>query len=332
MPYRVLIEGGRTRNMYPTILSYGGGVDSTALAIRLYQRGDIPDSIVFAAVGDFRSFPEGGDIRDLARIGLEHGDEMPKTYEALMKVDDWLRDHGMPGITVITYVHLSDTYAGLYENCIANHTLPGISFGSPNCSQKHKGQGIDAWVRASYPWAFRVRRLIGYDAGPKDTTRITKVTFKIKKTRSPTEKNDWTYPLVDWQMTRDDCVALCRKTLGFVPPRSACFFCAARPLEDILDLAKRHPDRARKCIEMETAALPRLKDPTRGLSGAARVGRRRKDGTWISEPRPGRWTEIWEQAGLIPHIYGFASDRLARRSNDETRYLPQPRPPTGAHR
>jgi hypothetical protein len=30
-----------------------------------------------------------------------------------------------------------------------------------------------------------------------------------------------------------------------------CFFCAARPLEDILDLAKRHPDRARKCIEME---------------------------------------------------------------------------------
>ena len=65
MPYRVLIEGGRTRNMYPTILSYGGGADSTALAIGLHQRDEIPDSIVFAAVGDFRSFPEGDDIRAL---------------------------------------------------------------------------------------------------------------------------------------------------------------------------------------------------------------------------------------------------------------------------
>ena len=140
MPYRVLIEGGRTRNMYPTILSYGGGADSTALAIGLFQRGEIPDSIVFAAVGDFRSFPEGGDIRDLARIGIKYGDEMPETYEALVKVDDWLRDHGMPGITVITYVHLSDRYAGLYENCIANHTLPGISFGSPNVARSTRGK------------------------------------------------------------------------------------------------------------------------------------------------------------------------------------------------
>ena len=59
------------------MVSYGGGVNSTALLIGLHQHRIPVDLILFADTG------------------AEH----PHTYTYLDVMDRWLKDHGMPPIT-----------------------------------------------------------------------------------------------------------------------------------------------------------------------------------------------------------------------------------------
>ena len=63
------------------VISYGGGVDSTAMLVGLYQRGVPVDLILFA----------------------DTGGKLPETCAYLPVMDQWLTAHGMPGITVVEY-------------------------------------------------------------------------------------------------------------------------------------------------------------------------------------------------------------------------------------
>jgi 3'-phosphoadenosine 5'-phosphosulfate sulfotransferase (PAPS reductase)/FAD synthetase len=61
-------------NNEPVIVSYGLGVDSTALLIALKQANIIPAAILFADVGN----------------------EKPGTYDYLPIISNWLKDVGFP--------------------------------------------------------------------------------------------------------------------------------------------------------------------------------------------------------------------------------------------
>lgn len=310
MPYRVLIDGGKeagpgwsgswSRSAAPPIVvSFGAGLDSTALLIGMAQQGIRPAAIVFAAVGDFRDLPEGCSMDDLLTIGKQSGDEHSYTYEHIVRFDEWLalNTDWECGITVITYVHKTGRYAGLYGKCMANGTLPSISYGGHSCSLTQKGEIIDRWVRESFTDAWQVERYIGYDAGCKDKRR-SKRTFKT--TKDP--RWVWKSPLQDWGWTREDCEDVCRKALGYVAEKSSCYFCAAKSLDEIIALGRDEPRLAYRCVQIEEAAQRTLREPERGLSGPPRVGRKRKDGSWVSKPRPGRWTDIWRNEGLLDRI------------------------------
>ena len=66
------------------IVSFGGGVNSAAMLVGMYQRGIPIDLILFADVGA----------------------ERPEIYAFLHEMNDWLRVRGLPPITVVENVPL----------------------------------------------------------------------------------------------------------------------------------------------------------------------------------------------------------------------------------
>jgi len=132
---------------------WGAGWDSTAGIIEDVRRNRPIDLITFAH--------HGGEKR---RPDPEHGEQIG-TYDFIPIFSDWLHDHGYPRPTICRYQPLPATHAryataaravverlgltsiteddidrlsGIYGNMVANDTMPGIAFGSKNCSVKWK--------------------------------------------------------------------------------------------------------------------------------------------------------------------------------------------------
>ena len=86
----------------PVIISYGMGLDSTAMLIEMHNRGwAAPDAIVFS----------------------DTGGEKPETYAYLDIINGWLRSVGWPEVTVVRYVPTRAPSTNLEGKCEANETL-----------------------------------------------------------------------------------------------------------------------------------------------------------------------------------------------------------------
>lgn len=150
----------------PLFVSYGLGVDSTAMLVGMHKLGIVPDAITFA----------------------DTGSEKPETYEFLPIMSAWLREHGLPEVTVVRYGTAtakdgSGTYSTLEEQLVLLGTLPGIVFGfgsstyGKSCSQKWKVGPQERHDRkhdaARQAWfeSRKVTRCIGYDCGAADSKR-----------------------------------------------------------------------------------------------------------------------------------------------------------------
>ena len=113
----------------------------------------------------------------------------------------WLDDPAIEH-NVVRYIaqrskHWPPHYS-LLENRLTDATLPSISFGRHNCSQKWKIEPADRWTSTWGPavaaWAAgqRVTKLIGHDASPADTRRCAHAEAMV----SPLY--DYRYPLREW--------------------------------------------------------------------------------------------------------------------------------------
>ncbi len=89
------------------IVGYGGGTNSTAMLIGLYQRGIPVDLILFA----------------------DTGCEQPHTYAYLPVMNRWLSEHGMPEITPVEYTDHNGDRLTLEDECLRSGTLPAIAYG-----------------------------------------------------------------------------------------------------------------------------------------------------------------------------------------------------------
>ena len=105
--------GGET---HINMVSYGGGVNSTALLVGLHQHRIPVDLILFADTG------------------AEH----PHTYAYLDIMDRWLKDHGMPPITRVYKTTRDGKRLTLEQECLQSGTLPSMAYGFKRCSLKHK--------------------------------------------------------------------------------------------------------------------------------------------------------------------------------------------------
>jgi len=221
----------------PLCVAYGLGVDSTAVLVKLHESGIRPDAILFA---DTKS-------------------EKKSTYAYLPIMQAWLKSVGFPQVTTVENV-VKDfkhwpAYSGLLENCLTNGTLPSLAFGFKSCSLKHKvtpqNKWTDAWQPAIDCWEAggKVRKIIGYDASPKDRKRFAHAVG----VEDP--KYDYWYPLIDWDMNRDACKAAISDAGLPVPPKSACIMCPATQPQELREFRKEY---LRTIVIMEARAKPRL--------------------------------------------------------------------------
>lgn len=238
------------------IVSYGAGVDSTAMLVGMYQRFEKPDLILFA----------------------DTGSEKPETYAYLPVINAWLDRIGWPRVTVVKNPRPKSGDKSLHESCLRNSVLPALAFGRHQCSLVWKRDPQVAFVKKWQPaietWARGelVTFCVGYDAGPRDSCR----SYKAEGKASAGFQNR--FPLIEWGWDRDRCVAEIAAAGLPVPVKSACFFCPASKKAEVTWLAGHHPSLAAIAVEMERRAS------ARGLRTVKGLGRRFA------------WTELLAQA------------------------------------
>lgn len=207
------------------IASYGGGTNSTAMLIECAKRGIKVDLILFA----------------------DTGGEKPHTYKYVARFSKWLIEHGMPEIISVRKAGNGET---LEENCFRCNMLPSIAYGFKSCSKKYKIQPQDKycnnWEPAKAEWKAgrKLTKLIGYDADEH---------HRMMKDYTDSKYEFW-YPLVEWDMGRDKCLATIEDA-GLCPPgKSACYFCPSSKPSEIRQLAHTNPELIERALAMEANA------------------------------------------------------------------------------
>ncbi len=231
----------------PIIVSNGVGVDSVALLIELRRRAITPDAILTALVG--RAW---------------YGNEHSRFYDYLPVLERWLAGAGFPPIQYVWYELKRPpryfAYWSLAGNCLANRTLPSISFRrNHSCSLKYKGAELDRWVTRAYGDT-PCYRLVGYDA----TEGYRAARFSTKTRRDgPRARDVYVYPLQMWGMSRANCEEVIAAAGLPSPGLSSCVFCAAMHPEELEAL---HPAELWLIVILEAHAQINLKQ-IRGLWG-----------------------------------------------------------------
>lgn len=245
-------------------VSFGGGVNSTAMLCGMGEREIRPSIITFA----------------------DTGSEMPQTYEHLTAMR--AQTQAWWGLDIITVRKLREgKFEGLEHECLRGAKLPALAYGSRACSVKYKHEPQNrllctmlkqqgkTWPRVpskkrlekmgltQMEWATQYAprprasvRAIGFDAGEP---------WRQKPSPDPWADN-W-YPLVEWGWQRAACVETIRRHGLPMPGKSACFFCPASKRREVLRLRDTHPDLLARALEMERRAQTGANRQVRGLGG-----------------------------------------------------------------
>ncbi len=253
----------------PLVVSYGMGLDSTAMLVEMQRRGIRPDLILFA----------------------DTGGEKPETYAYLDVINGWLRSVGFPQVTVVRYQPVRAPYSTLEGKCRANETLPSLAFGGHSCALVFKRDvqvkflkswqpGLDALARGQ-----RIVKAIGYDDGRADNRRSAKALRGTDRIREAIDKRatdgkapladqweaancDFWYPLQDWGLEREKLAPIVASADLPVPAKSACFFCPASKPAEVVLLKIEHPELYERAVAMENTA----RDGKHGLTTKAGLG------------------------------------------------------------
>lgn len=205
----------------PIMVSYGAGTNSTAMLVEMVRRGERVDLITFA----------------------DTGGERPETYAYVEMFSAWLVERGMPNIVTVKKGGREET---LEENCLRMNMLPSVAYGFKSCSQKYKIEPQEKFANnhsltlAAWANGLKVVKCIGYDAGEPHRAKL----FEDKKYQ-------WRYPLLEWDMGREECIESIRSAGLPLPGKSSCFFCPNAKPPEILSLPA---DLQNRAIAMERNA------------------------------------------------------------------------------
>lgn len=249
--------------MNPVILSYGLGVDSTAILLRWLRE---PET-------------RGFNLSDLTIVTAMTGDEWAHTKRDVeFHILPLIRDEGIRYVqvargqryvtkgagvevlsdTILPYeLHLAGSYR-LSEEMLSAGTVPQ-SGGARLCSVHAKGDVLDptiAGITDGRPY----RHVVGFEANEQSRA--------IKDAKFNTELRLGVYPLIEWGWDRQRCLDYIQDVLGVEWHKSACVYCpfslqnktsVARQLE----LYRQHPEAAVQALFMEEVSL--ALNPTQSL-------------------------------------------------------------------
>lgn len=206
-------------------VAFGGGVNSTAMLIGMFERKLMwPSWVVFA----------------------DTGGEKPETYAHVDEMDAWLQAQGHAGIVRLKK---DSMYASLEDECLRKNTMPSLVFGWRSCSDKwkqapqQKFMNRDKYAQALWESGKKITRAIGFGV---DEMRRAKE-FEDEKYRN------W-YPLIEWGWDRQACIEAIERVGITVPVKSSCFFCPATRKVEVALLSIEHPDLFKRALKMEENA------------------------------------------------------------------------------
>lgn len=212
------------------VISYGGGVQSTALLV-LAATGRLDfDTFLFANVGDDSEHPKTLDYlaRHAAPYAAAHGID-------LLELSRTRRD----GSTETLWGRL------MREGSRSVPIPVRMSNGAPgtrSCTADFKIRVIGRWLKAH-----------GATAADPATVGIGISLDEIHRanTRRAEKHERVAYPLLERGLRRTDCARIIRAAGLPVPPKSACFFCPFRRPETWAEMRRSEPELFIRSCELE---------------------------------------------------------------------------------
>ncbi|MEM9214691.1 MAG: hypothetical protein AAGD25_10125 [Cyanobacteria bacterium P01_F01_bin.150] len=233
----------------PHVLNYGMGVDSTAILLKWLAMSD-----------EERGFP----LCDLIVLTAQTGDEFESTKELVeTHIFSLLRKHHIRFVEVAKhgprqkdgYTVLQDTREPYRLNIdgdfkLSTHmhergTIPALS-GPHLCAMKWKGYVIDRWLE-DHLHCQVFGPYLGYSA--EETKRAEKCE------EYQCRGNAFRFPLIEWNMTRLDCIAYIQEQLGVLWKKSCCKYCPYQSVATAMERYKEEPDAAAFALFTEMLSL-----------------------------------------------------------------------------
>jgi len=209
-------------------VSYGGGTNSKAMLIGMYERGIEPDVIVFA----------------------DTGGERPHTYRDIEEMQKWLESKGWTQIITVKKVDKNGDVLTLENNCLAKKMLPSIAYGYKTCSQKYKISPQEKFMNNYEP------AKIHWGAGRKITKYIGFDADEPQRAEKDYSCNKYVYkhPLIEWGWGREECKKAIARAGLTQPKKSSCFFCPNSKETEIREMAAVYPHLMERALAMESNA------------------------------------------------------------------------------
>jgi hypothetical protein len=207
------------------MVSYGGGINSTAMLVGMVERGIRPDAILFA----------------------DTGGEHPYTYEFVQTVSDYCVKAGLPAITILKYAPRragSVAWTSLEQECLSRGQLPSLAYGWHKCAAKWKARPQMEWIAKNGDGTIW-RKAIGFHLGEQHRRKDhiqDPGTLKF-------------FPLIEWRWAQEDCVAAVARAGLPLARKSSCFFCPASTKHEVRRLARESPELFDRALAIENAAV-----------------------------------------------------------------------------
>ena len=218
------------------VLSFGGGVQTTALAV-LWMRGEVDADVAIFA------------------------DTLGETPETYAHIDRLRQDLDRAGRRLVRVV---SSLGALEEHAIADKFSPIPSF-TPGAGQSKR--------ECTSNWKIRPIRRWLRDQGVRRATMLIGISIdEVHRMRDPNVQ--WItneYPLIDRRLTRANCVEIA-SAAGYVnTPKSACFFCPYQAPGRWARLAVDHPELFIRAEAIESATGRHLtrRGPIRSVAAAS---------------------------------------------------------------
>lgn len=215
--------------MGPRVISYGGGVQSTALLV-LAARGEINYHIaLFANTGDDSENPK--TLEYVRTIAADYCRAQGIQFEELQR-------QTRAGHTETLYEHLTRPES-------RSLSIPVRTGGKPmnrKCTVNFKIKVILRWLRA-------------HGASKHDPATsalgISLDEFQRARSSSNIPYQHITYPLLDLRLTRYDCTRIIEREGLPVPPKSSCYFCPFHRLSEWQQLRHESPELFERSADLE---------------------------------------------------------------------------------
>lgn len=256
-------------------ISYGGGVQSTALVLLAIDGQLDFDVALFANVGDDSEHP--GTLRWVRGVMQPYAEERGFPIHELDRIK---RD-------------------GTVETLMGRLTKEGsrslpipvrMSNGAPglrSCTGDFKIRVVGKWLKAN-----------GASKDNPATVAIGISTDEIHRANSkrvePYERP--VYPLLDLGWSRQDCLRYIDATLGKVPPKSSCYFCPFHRPDTWAEMRRHEPELFWKSVDLE-----RTLNERRDMLG--------KDHVWLTRFNKPLDEAIQPEQDVLPGLeYDYGDD------------------------